>query len=701
MLAARCGRAARRARSAWPRRCRRRGPRGPTSSSTRSERAPCPRTAGRRGRGRTAAPAGAGAPRATRRRRGARPAAVLDPRPAQVLRDRPARAPASFSTNTADAAPRESASMPPAPLPANRSSTTASVELRLEDPEQGLLHAVRERARAGAGRGQPDAPGGAGDHAARVGHVRPRSRDRPRRPGAASRPVSSWPSAGWSAGRRPRSSSSPSAQPRARVRELPVSRAGERGHPQPRQAALRQTQDVALAAELEVPLGQLEPVASWRRRPAAARTRSCPSAAALTSTQNEASGPAADAPPELVELGQAEPLRALDDHHRRLRDVDADLDDGRAHEHVEVAVAEAAHLGVAVGGPQAAVDEPDPERRQQLRQPRELRLRGRGPGRLEVLVRELVVARPARRPPRPGGGHRRADPRHHDERPPALGRLRRGPAPRCPRGRPGGGCRCAPATRPAGAACEGRDVEVRVQHLAQRARDRGRGHQQDVGGAAARLVLEGPALLHAEPVLLVHDGEREVVERDGILEERVRPHDDLRLPGADRLDGLAPRLRRQRAREQDDADAQVLEERCRPSRGAGGRAGPSGRAAPPAARRARRPRAPRPRRRSCPTRRRPGPGAASGTARARSPRISSSVRRLVGRSARSPAPACARSTPPARPGSGRRPPRSTGIGAVWARPRARRRPTMPSCSASSSSKARRRRAASRASKVCG
>ena len=37
---------------------------------------------------------------------------------------------------------------------------------------------------------------------------------------------------------------------------------------------------------------------------------------------------AADAAAQLVQLRQAEPLRVLDHHHRRVRHVDADLDDG-------------------------------------------------------------------------------------------------------------------------------------------------------------------------------------------------------------------------------------------------------------------------------------------------------------------------------------------------------------------------------------
>ena len=41
---------------------------------------------------------------------------------------------------------------------------------------------------------------------------------------------------------------------------------------------------------------------------------------------------AADAPAELVQLRQAEAVRAFDQHQRRVRDVDADLHDGRGHQ---------------------------------------------------------------------------------------------------------------------------------------------------------------------------------------------------------------------------------------------------------------------------------------------------------------------------------------------------------------------------------
>ena len=105
-------------------------------------------------------------------------------------------------------------------------------------------------------------------------------------------------------------------------------------------------------------------------------------------------------------------------------------------------------------------------------------------------------------------------------------------------------------------------VEVGVEDLAERARDRRRGHQQDVRCAiAAGLRLEQAALLHAEPVLLVDHDDAERRERHPLLDERVRPDDDRRLAGRDELERLAGRGRGHRARQQLDGDRRVLEQR--------------------------------------------------------------------------------------------------------------------------------------------
>ena len=76
-------------------------------------------------------------------------------------------------------------------------------------------------------------------------------------------------------------------------------------------------------------------------------------------------------------------------------------------------------------------------------------------------------------------------------------------------------------------------VEVGVEDLAERPRDRRRGHQQDVRRAAAGLRLERAALVDPEAVLLVDDDEAEVGERDRFLDQRVGADDD-RAPGPTR-----------------------------------------------------------------------------------------------------------------------------------------------------------------------
>ena len=70
-----------------------------------------------------------------------------------------------------------------------------------------------------------------------------------------------------------------------------------------------------------------------------------------------------------------------------------------------------------------------------------------------------------------------------------------------------------------------RHVEVAVDRLRERSRDRRRRHMQDVGRTAFR---ERAALLDSEAVLLVDHGDGQVVQRDAFLDERVRPDEDLR-----------------------------------------------------------------------------------------------------------------------------------------------------------------------------
>ena len=63
------------------------------------------------------------------------------------------------------------------------------------------------------------------------------------------------------------------------------------------------------------------------------------------------------------------------------------------------------------------------------------------------------------------------------------------------------------------------DVHVAEISEHQRARDRRRGEHQHVHRFA--LLRQRQPLMHAEAVLLVDDGQREIVERDFFLEQRV------------------------------------------------------------------------------------------------------------------------------------------------------------------------------------
>ncbi len=64
-------------------------------------------------------------------------------------------------------------------------------------------------------------------------------------------------------------------------------------------------------------------------------------------------------------------------------------------------------------------------------------------------------------------------------------------------------------------------------------------------------------LLDAEAVLLVDDGDGEVGELDGLLDQRVRADGELRFTGGELRPGRSMLLRGQRAGEQDHADSEL------------------------------------------------------------------------------------------------------------------------------------------------
>lgn len=106
---------------------------------------------------------------------------------------------------------------------------------------------------------------------------------------------------------------------------------------------LRGVHQRAFTAQVEVDLGELEAVGGGNQRldPRVAAlhllgdqpTRGCVRATAHSAAQ-------------LMQLGDAEPVGIDDDHHGCVGHVDADLDDGGGHEHVDVAATERIHHGL-------------------------------------------------------------------------------------------------------------------------------------------------------------------------------------------------------------------------------------------------------------------------------------------------------------------------------------------------------------------
>ena len=66
-----------------------------------------------------------------------------------------------------------------------------------------------------------------------------------------------------------------------------------------------------------------------------------------------------DTSAKLVKLREAEPVCVFDDHDGRIGHVDTDLDDGRCHEHADLAGAETVHDFLLLGSGQFSVHEPD------------------------------------------------------------------------------------------------------------------------------------------------------------------------------------------------------------------------------------------------------------------------------------------------------------------------------------------------------
>jgi len=286
-------------------------------------------------------------------------------------------------------------------------------------------------------------------------------------------------------------------------------------HAQGRQAALARAEEIARASRLEVffrdeeAVGRLlehgEAAAGFRRRGLADHEGAPGSAMA-----------AADAAPELMELGEAERLGVLDDHERRLRDVDADFHHRRRHEDRHASRGEVREDGLALGRRHAPVEDADANR-------------GEDGGN--------AIGRLARRGDRAWPF---LDRRHDD-----VDALVRGRA--LPREcvDPVAGLLLANPGRDLGPSrrllVEDRYVQLAVHGPGQRARDGRGGHDEDVGRGAA-LAEEPSPVRHAEAVLLVDDDETEAAETHRGLDESVRSDERVDLSGGEgREQPLAPR----------------------------------------------------------------------------------------------------------------------------------------------------------------
>ena len=99
-----------------------------------------------------------------------------------------------------------------------------------------------------------------------------------------------------------------------------------------RQAVLPRAEEFARTSQLQVLLRDAKAVVG--RQMMSSRFAASSHLGSAKRKQYDGLLPAPDPPAKLVQLRQPEPLRVLDDHDRRVRDVNADLDDDRGDQDV-------------------------------------------------------------------------------------------------------------------------------------------------------------------------------------------------------------------------------------------------------------------------------------------------------------------------------------------------------------------------------
>ena len=216
-------------------------------------------------------------------------------------------------------------------------------------------------------------------------------------------------------------------------------------------------------------------------------------------------GAAADAAPDLVELGQAHPVRVLDDEGVDVGDVDAGLDDGGAHQDVRLPVHHGLHDGgqLLLGHLPVAGDDAD------LRPQHLLEPGGGGVDALHPVVEVVHLAAPAQLP---------AD-GVLDDGPVVLQHV--------------GLHRLAVRRR----LLQGGHVPQAAEGHVQRPGDGGGGEGQHVHLAAH--LLQPLLVGDAEPLLLVDDQQAQVMELHALLQQLVGADQKVHAAGP----GSAPRMR--------------------------------------------------------------------------------------------------------------------------------------------------------------
>ena len=231
-----------------------------------------------------------------------------------------------------------------------------------------------------------------------------------------------------------------------------------------------------------------------------------------------------DAAAQLVELGQAEAVGAVDDQRVGARDVEPAFDDRGRQQHVIFAVVEGAHPLLDLGRAHLAVRGDRLHLGHLLAQPF-LDVGQIGDARRDeealpaaIMFAQQRLAHHHRVPRRDVGAHREpVDRRGLDDR---------------------------------------QFAQARHRHL-QRARDRRRGQRQDVDVCLERL----QPLLVGDPemLLLVDDDQAELLELDRLAEQRVGADDDVDLAVLEPLRGLLGLGRRDQPRQPPDLDREAVE----------------------------------------------------------------------------------------------------------------------------------------------